>query len=185
MTAAPAIASHLPVTLRINGRDHPVLVEPRRTLLDALRHDLALTGTKKVCDMGNCGACTVAVDGQAMYACLLLAVDCDGREITTIEGAAAGNTLDPVQQAFIEHVVFYLFFCTPGQIINLRVFLDRHDDPTDAQIERAITGNLCRCGAYPNIAKAARRAVELRSAQRAVELRSAQRQAAASPSGGQ
>ena len=176
LNGAPAIPTHLPVTLRINGSDQPILVEPRRTLLDALRHDLMMTGTKKVCDMGNCGACTVAVDGQAMYACLLLAVDCDGREITTIEGVANGNELDPVQQAFIEHDAFQCGFCTPGQIMNLRVFLDRHDDPTDAQIERAITGNLCRCGAYPNIAKAARRAVELRTAQR---------QATATPAGGQ
>jgi len=164
--AATGIASRIAVTLRINGRDHPILVEPRRTLLDALRHDLMMTGTKKVCDMGNCGACTVSVDGQAMYACLLLAVDCDGREITTIEGVAKGNVLDPLQEAFVEHDAFQCGFCTPGQIMNLRVFLDQHDDPTDEQIERAVTGNLCRCGAYPNIAKAARRAVELRAAQR-------------------
>ena len=96
LSAATGIASRIAVTLRINGRDHPILVEPRRTLLDALRHDLMMTGTKKVCDMGNCGACTVSVDGQAMYACLLLAVDCDGREITTIEGVAKGNVLDPL-----------------------------------------------------------------------------------------
>lgn len=165
MSAEATIASRIPVTLTINGRDHAVLVEPRRTLLDALRHDLTMTGTKKVCDMGNCGACTVSVDGQAMYSCLLLAVDCDGRAITTIEGVADGNELDPLQQAFIEHDAFQCGFCTPGQIMNLRVFLDHHHDPTDEQIEHAVTGNLCRCGAYPNIAKAARRAVELRAAQ--------------------
>jgi len=165
LSVATSIDSRIPVTLRINGTDHPILAEPRRTLLDALRHDLALTGTKKVCDMGNCGACTVAVDGQAMYSCLLLAVDCDGREITTIEGVANGNELDPLQQAFIEQDAFQCGFCTSGQIMNLRVLLDRHDDPTDEQIQRTITGNLCRCGAYPNIAKAARRAVELKSAQ--------------------
>ena len=157
--------SRIPVTLNINGRDQAVLVEPRRTLLDTLRHDLMLTGTKKVCDMGNCGACTVSVDGQSMYACLLLAVDCDGLAITTIEGVADGNTLDPLQQAFIENDAFQCGFCTPGQIMNLRAFLDQHHDPTDEQIEHAVTGNLCRCGAYPNIAKAARRAVELRASQ--------------------
>lgn len=164
MIVTPPLSSRIPVTLTINGRDHPLLVEPRRTLLDALRHDLELTGTKKVCDMGNCGACTVAVDGQAMYSCLLLAVDCDGRDITTIEGVASGNELDPLQQAFIEHDAFQCGFCTSGQIMNLHVLLDRHDNPTDEQIQRTVTGNLCRCGAYPNIAKAARRAVELKAA---------------------
>src|SRR5438105_10419432 len=94
------------VALRVNGSRYELLVEPRRTLVDALRHDLQLTGTKKVCDMGNCGACTVLVDGQAMYACLLLAVDSDGRQITTIEGLAHGDRLDPVQQAFIDAHAF-------------------------------------------------------------------------------
>ncbi len=156
-------ATYIPVTLTINGHNHPLLVEPRRTLLDVLRDDLGLTGTKKVCDMGNCGACTVAVDGYSMYSCLLLAVDCDGREIVTIEGVAKGNELDPLQQAFIENDAFQCGFCTPGQIMNLRSFLDRHADPTDEQITHVVSGNLCRCGAYPNIAKAARRAVELRA----------------------
>jgi aerobic-type carbon monoxide dehydrogenase small subunit (CoxS/CutS family) len=163
LSAATATTSRIPVTLTINGQDQPVLVEPRRTLLDVLRHDLGMTGTKKVCDMGNCGACTIAVDGSSMYACLLLAIDCDGREITTIEGVAQGNQLDPLQEAFIEQDAFQCGFCTPGQIMNLRAFLDQHDDPTAAQIEHVVSGNLCRCGAYPNIAKAARRAVELRA----------------------
>ena len=151
----------MPLTLTVNGRAHHLMVEPRRTLLDALRHDLELTGTKKVCDMGDCGACTVIVDGQAMYACLLLAVDCDGREIRTIEGLAAGETLDPVQEAFVECDAFQCGYCTPGQIMSLRALLDAHPDPTDDQILRAVTGNLCRCGAYRNIARAGRRAVEI------------------------
>lgn len=155
---------HVAVTLSINGREQELLVEPRRTLLDALRHDLDMTGTKKVCDIGNCGACTVIVDGHAMYSCLLLAIDCDGRRITTIEGVADGNELDPLQQAFIEEDAFQCGFCTPGQIMSLRALLDEFPRPTDEQIERAVTGNLCRCGAYPNIIKAGRRAADLRVA---------------------
>jgi aerobic-type carbon monoxide dehydrogenase small subunit (CoxS/CutS family) len=149
------------ITLTINGEDQALLVEPRRTLLDALRHELELTGTKKVCDMGNCGACTVMVDGRAMYACLLLAIDCDGRDIRTIEGLADRDTLDPLQQAFIEHDAFQCGFCTSGQIMSLRALLDAHPDATEDQIRTAVTGNLCRCGAYPNIVAAGVRAAEL------------------------
>ena len=155
--------SRLPVVLRVNDSDHHLLLEPRRTLLDALRHDLAMTGTKKVCDMGTCGACTVLVDGRAMYSCLLLAVDCDGREIRTIEGLARGEDLDPVQQAFIERDAFQCGFCTAGQIMSLRGLLDAHPQATEDQITRAVTGNLCRCGAYQNIVKAGLYAVELHS----------------------
>jgi aerobic-type carbon monoxide dehydrogenase small subunit (CoxS/CutS family) len=155
---------HLSVTLTINGRNHHLMVEPRRTLLDALRDDLGLTGTKKVCNHGNCGACTVIVDGRAMYACLLLAIDCDGREIRTIEGLVHDNQLDPVQQAFIEEDAFQCGFCTSGQIMSLRALLDLHPEPSDEQIERAVTGNICRCGAYLNIVKAGKRAVQLSKA---------------------
>jgi aerobic-type carbon monoxide dehydrogenase small subunit (CoxS/CutS family) len=144
------------VTLHVNGSEHELLVEPRRTLLDTLRHDLALTGTKKVCDMGDCGACTVLVDNQAMYACLLLAVDCDGREITTIEGLAQGSELDPVQRAFLEADAYQCGFCTPGQIMSLKGLLASNPAPTDEQIERAVSGNLCRCGAYQHILVAGR-----------------------------
>jgi aerobic-type carbon monoxide dehydrogenase small subunit (CoxS/CutS family) len=159
--------ARLATTLHVNGGAFPLLLEPRRTLLDALRDDLGLTGTKKVCEMGNCGACTVIVDGRAMYACLLLAVDCTGREITTIEGLATGNELDPIQQAFVEVDAFQCGFCTPGQLMSLRALLDAYPDPTDDQIERAVTGNLCRCGAYLNIRRAGRRAVEIAAARRA------------------
>jgi aerobic-type carbon monoxide dehydrogenase small subunit (CoxS/CutS family) len=152
------------VTLNVNGSPHSLAVEPRRTLLDALRHDLGLTGTKKACDMGNCGACTVHVDGRTMYSCLLLAVDCEDREITTIEGIADGDRLDPVQQAFIERDAFQCGFCTPGQVMSLRALLDREPDPTDEEIRRAMSGNLCRCGAYLNIIAAGRRAAELQAA---------------------
>lgn len=147
--------------LRVNGQEHALLLEPRRTLLDVLREDLALTGTKKVCDMGNCGACTTLIDGKAKYSCLSLAVDCDGMEIRTIEGLAHGDQLDPVQQAFIAADAFQCGFCTSGQIMSLRGLLDAIPSPSDEQIERAVTGNLCRCGAYRHILDAGRQAVAL------------------------
>ena len=150
-------------TLRVNGVDRTPALEPRRTLLDALRHDLQLTGTKKVCDMGDCGACTVLVDGKAMYACLLLAVDCAGREITTIEGLAVDGRLDPVQQAFIVADAFQCGFCTSGQIMSLRGLLNEDPHPDDSAIQRAVSGNLCRCGAYQHIIQAGRLAADLQS----------------------
>lgn len=149
-----AIPTHLPVTLSINGSAVALLVEPRRTLLDVLRHDLALTGTKKVCDQGNCGACTVEIDGRAVYACLTLAVDCTDRRITTIEGISHGNELHPLQEAFIEADGFQCGYCTSGQIMSLHALLSQEASPTAAQIQRAVSGNLCRCGAYANIVKA-------------------------------
>src|SRR5262245_27533928 len=155
----------LTVVLDVNGAEHPLSVEPRRTLLDALRDDLALTGTKKVCDMGDCGACTVLLDGCAVYSCLLLAVDCAGRAIRTIEGIGDGQ-LDPVQEAFIRADAFQCGFCTPGQIMSLRALLDETDAPSDEAILRAVTGNLCRCGAYVNILRAGRLAAELQAASR-------------------
>ncbi|MCB0136922.1 MAG: (2Fe-2S)-binding protein [Caldilineaceae bacterium] len=139
------------INLNINGVSHSLAVEPRRTLLDAQRHNLQLTGAKKVCDMGNCGACTVLIDGRSMYACLLLAVDCTERAITTIESVAADGTLDPLQQAFVAADAFQCGYCTAGQIMSLKVLLNETSNPDDAQILRAVTGNLCRCGAYRNI----------------------------------
>jgi aerobic-type carbon monoxide dehydrogenase small subunit (CoxS/CutS family) len=151
-------ALRMPITLYINGTEQALVVEPRRTLLDALRHNLLLTGTKKVCDLGNCGACTVLVDDQAMYACLLLAVDCEGLQITTIEGLTHEGKLDPIQQAFIEADALQCGFCTAGQIMSLKGLLRKTPTPSEAQIRRAVTGNLCRCGAYQNILEAGRRA---------------------------
>jgi aerobic-type carbon monoxide dehydrogenase small subunit (CoxS/CutS family) len=151
---------YLGVTLNVDGVERTLALEPRRTLLDALRHDLQATGTKKVCDMGDCGACTVLVDGEAMYACLLLAVDCEGRRIRTIAGLTRDGELDPVQQAFIEADAFQCGFCTPGQIMSLRALLDANPNPSDAEIERAVSGNLCRCGAYRNILRAGRIAAD-------------------------
>jgi xanthine dehydrogenase YagT iron-sulfur-binding subunit len=144
------------ITLHVNGAEHRLVLEPRRTLLDTVRYDLHLTGTKKVCDMGDCGACTVLVDGRAMYACLLLAVDCQGRQITTIEGLSRDGGLDPVQEAFIEMDAFQCGFCTPGQIMSLRALLNEKVAPTEEDIRRAVSGNLCRCGAYVNILRAGR-----------------------------
>lgn len=156
----PAKVAALPIVLQVNGVEHALALEPRRTLLDALRNDLRLTGTKKVCDMGDCGACTVLVDGRAMYACLLLAVDCAGREITTIEGLSHNGELDPLQQAFVEADAFQCGFCTSGQIMSLRALLNTTPNPSDDQIARAVSGNLCRCGAYLNIVRAGRIAAE-------------------------
>jgi aerobic-type carbon monoxide dehydrogenase small subunit (CoxS/CutS family) len=155
-TDQPVQTTDQPVILLINGAEHRLVLEPRRTLLDTLRSTLHLTGTKKVCDMGDCGACTVLVDGRAMYACLLLAVDCTGRQVTTVEGLARDGTLDPVQQAFIEADAFQCGFCTSGQIMSLRALLNEAPAPSDAEIERAVSGNLCRCGAYLNILRAGR-----------------------------
>jgi xanthine dehydrogenase YagT iron-sulfur-binding subunit len=142
------------VRLNVNGAIDEFRAEPRRTLLDALRDDLLLTGTKKVCDMGDCGACTVLVDATPMYACLLLAVDCQGRSITTIEGLSSGEPLDPLQQAFIDADAFQCGFCTPGQIMSLKGLLAATPEPSEDDIRRAVSGNLCRCGAYQHIVRA-------------------------------
>jgi aerobic-type carbon monoxide dehydrogenase small subunit (CoxS/CutS family) len=152
------------VSFRLNGDDRTLAVEPRRTLLDALRVDLSLTGTKKVCDMGDCGACTVLLDGRAVYSCLTLAVDCEDREVTTIEGLAHGNDLDPVQQAFVEADAYQCGFCTPGQIMSVTALLSEQQAPSEDEIRRAVSGNLCRCGAYQNIVRAGKRAAELSAA---------------------
>ena len=148
------------VTLEVNGQPQTLAVEPRRVLLDALRHDLGLTGTKKVCTMGNCGACTVHLDGEAVYSCLVLAVECEGREVTTIEGLAEGSTLDPVQEAFVEADAYQCGFCTPGQIMSLKALFNETPAPDEAQIARAVSGNLCRCGAYRNILEAGKLAAK-------------------------
>jgi len=142
--------------LRVNGANHELEVEPRRTLLDALRIDLGLTGAKKSCDMGNCGACTVHLDGEAVYSCLVLAADCADRSVTTIEGLAPHGKLHPLQEAFIAADAFQCGFCTPGQIMALAALFARSPIPSDAQLRHALGGNLCRCGAYQNILRAAR-----------------------------
>ncbi len=153
----------LPVTLTVNGSDHYLLTEPRRTLLDTLREDLRLTGTKKVCNMGNCGACTVYMDGHTAYSCLTLAVECDGHDVRTIEGLEQPEALDPVQEAFIRMDAFQCGFCTPGQIMSLRALLDSNVNPTEDDVQMAVSGNLCRCGAYRNIIRAGMLAAEIQN----------------------
>jgi aerobic-type carbon monoxide dehydrogenase small subunit (CoxS/CutS family) len=148
--------TRVPIALTVNGVRHTLAVEPRRTLLEALREDLQLTGAKLGCGLGHCGACTVLLDGEAFYSCLLLAAECEGRAITTIEGLARGDELDPIQRAFIEHDALQCGFCTPGQVMAMRALFNRNPHPTDDEIQRAMTGNLCRCGAYPGILAAAR-----------------------------
>jgi aerobic-type carbon monoxide dehydrogenase small subunit (CoxS/CutS family) len=149
-------SQRIPITLSVNGGQRALEVEPRRTLLDALREDLGLTGAKPGCEMGNCGACTVLLDGEAIYSCLALAVECQGQAITTIEGLTQGDALDPIQQAFIAHDALQCGFCTPGQVLAMKALLDRNPHPDDEEIDRAMAGNLCRCGAYPKIRAVAR-----------------------------
>jgi xanthine dehydrogenase YagT iron-sulfur-binding subunit len=143
-----------PLTLRVNGVEHTLQIEPRVTLLDALREYLGLTGTKKGCDRGECGACTVLVDGRRINACLTFAVMHQGREITTIEGLARGEQLHPVQAAFIAHDGFQCGYCTPGQILSAVALLDEGHTGSEAEIREWMSGNICRCGAYPNIVAA-------------------------------
>ncbi len=150
-----------PIRLIVNGETREVLVESRRTLLDALRKDVGLTGTKKACDEGTCGACTVLLDGKPIYACMALAIECDGKSIETIEGLARDGQLHPIQQTFIEEDALQCGFCTPGQIISVKVLLDSNPRPTLKEVKDALSGNLCRCGAYPKIFTAALRAAEL------------------------
>jgi xanthine dehydrogenase YagT iron-sulfur-binding subunit len=144
----------LTINLSINGETHTLAVEPRVTLLDTLRERLALTGTKKGCDQGTCGACTVLIDGRRVNSCLTLAVMVDGQAITTIEGLARGEELHPVQAAFLKHDGFQCGFCTPGQILSAVALLDEGRPTDDSSIREWMSGNLCRCGAYCNIVDA-------------------------------
>jgi xanthine dehydrogenase YagT iron-sulfur-binding subunit len=149
------------VRVRVNGVPRELWLDPRVTLLDALRERLGLTGTKKGCDQGACGACTVLADGRRVLSCLTLAVTCEGRDITTIEGLGVEGDLHPVQRAFLEHDAFQCGFCTPGQIMSAVALLAEGragpEDPDD-QIREFMSGNICRCGAYPNIVAAIRAA---------------------------
>jgi xanthine dehydrogenase YagT iron-sulfur-binding subunit len=150
------------IRLLINGRRHRLLVEPRWSLLFVLREKLGLTGTKVGCERGECGACTVLINGEPRYACMTLAVEAEGKEITTLEGLMKGEELGPVQQAFLEHDAFQCGYCTPGQIMAVEGLLLSNPNPSPEEIRRAVSGNLCRCGTYEHIFRAARRAAELR-----------------------
>ncbi|MFD7433918.1 (2Fe-2S)-binding protein [Streptomyces sp. NPDC059861] len=146
------------VTLSINGTEHALDIEPRVSLLDALRERLDLTGAKKGCDQGTCGACTVWVDGRRVLACLTLAMTCEGHEITTVEGLAAHGEPHPMQQAFIEQDAFQCGYCTPGQIMSAVALIAEGHAGDDAEIKEWMSGNICRCAAYPHIRAAIRSA---------------------------
>lgn len=148
----------LQVTLHVNGRPVTLLLDPRTSLLDALREHLDLTGSKKGCDQGTCGACTVWVDQRRVLGCLTLALTCEGHEVMTIEGLAEGTELHPMQSAFLAHDAFQCGYCTPGQIMSAVALLDEGHASSDEEIAEWMSGNICRCAAYPNI-RAAIRAV--------------------------
>ena len=141
----------VPVSLLINGKKYQASVEPRVTLLEALRHELDLTGAKRVCDRGTCGACTVIVDGKAVYSCTMLAIEGQGKAITTVEGLMQGDKLHPLQQAFVDNDAQQCGFCTPGFVVACKAFLDKNPNPTPEQINKGLGGNLCRCGTYVGV----------------------------------
>lgn len=144
----------LALTLTINGERHEVLTEPHRTLLDVLRVDLGLTGTKENCLEAECGVCTVLLDRRAVNSCIVLAAQCQGREVVTIEGLARDGVLDPLQQAFIDHGAVQCGYCIPGMILSAKAFLEECPDSTEAEVREALAGNLCRCTGYQKIADA-------------------------------
>ena len=150
------------LALHVNGRKHELLVEPRWSLLHVLRERLGLTGTKVGCERGECGACTVLIDGKPRYACTTLALEAEGTAITTLEGLMRGEDLGEVQRAFLEHDAYQCGYCTPGQIVAVEGLLRASPRPTLDQIRVGVSGNLCRCGTYPNIFAAAARAAELK-----------------------
>jgi xanthine dehydrogenase YagT iron-sulfur-binding subunit len=165
--AGPAAAPEMvPVTLLVNGRRHKLLVEPRWSLLFVLREKLGLTATKVGCERGECGSCTVLIDGKPRYACATLAVEAEGVEITTLEGLMNGEQLGPTQQAFAEQDAFQCGYCTPGQIMAVEGLLRANPNPTLDEIRQGVSGNICRCGTYAFIFKAAARAAELKKGAR-------------------
>jgi xanthine dehydrogenase YagT iron-sulfur-binding subunit len=156
-------AGAVPITLQINGDSHALRIDPRVTLLDALRDDIGLTGTKKGCDHGQCGACTVLVNNRRVNSCLTLAIATQGKSVTTIEGLASGDTLHPLQSAFIQHDAFQCGYCTPGQICSAVGLLNESHAATDDDIREEMAGNICRCGAYPNIVTAVRQVMQAKA----------------------
>jgi xanthine dehydrogenase YagT iron-sulfur-binding subunit len=147
--------SEVPVTLTINGKQMKVSVEPRATLLDTLRNKLDLTAAKRVCDRGTCGACTVIMNGKVVYACTVLAIDAQGKQIQTLEGLSPNGKPHPVSQAFVNHDAQQCGYCTPGFVMATKGFLDHNPKPTEEQVNSGLGGNLCRCGTYMGIRKAA------------------------------
>ena len=139
------------LNLTVNGKPYQLSVLPWRTLLEVIREDLGLTGTKEGCGLGECGACTVLMDGRAVNSCLVLASEAEGKQITTIEGLAQGDKLHPIQQAFVDHGGLQCGFCTPGMIMAAKALLDKNPTPTEEEVKRGIAGNLCRCTGYAKI----------------------------------
>lgn len=157
----------VPITLRINGQNVNLSVEPRVTLLDAFRNQLDITGAKRVCDRGTCGACTAIINGKVMYSCTVLAIDAQGKDIQTIEGIAPNGKLHPVSAAFVNNDGQQCGYCTPGFVMAVKGFLDKHPDPTMEDVEHGLGGNLCRCGTYVGVRKAALEAAkEMKGARR-------------------
>jgi xanthine dehydrogenase YagT iron-sulfur-binding subunit len=152
--AAPAVEGAIPVSLRVNGKKYDLRIDPRTTLLDCLREHLHLTGSKKGCDHGQCGACTVHVNGRRMNSCLCLAAMYQGDEITTIEGVGQPGNLHPIQEAFVAHDAYQCGYCTCGQIMSAVALLSEPVGPEDAEVKEFMSGNICRCGAYQNIVEA-------------------------------
>ena len=146
------------IHITVNEEEHDLLVNPNLTLLDLLRYELGLTGTKEGCDEGDCGACTVILDGKVVTSCLVLAVEVNGSRITTIEGVQAGEVLHPIQQAFIDTGAVQCGFCTPGMILTTKALLDENPEPSEGDIEHYLEGNLCRCTGYTKIVEAVHRA---------------------------
>jgi xanthine dehydrogenase YagT iron-sulfur-binding subunit len=141
----------VPITLNINSKKHTAEVEPRVTLLETLRNELDLTGAKRVCDRASCGACTVIIDGKAVYSCTVLAIEAQHKAITTVEGLMDGDKLHPVQQAFVDNDAQQCGFCTPGFVVACKAFLDKQPHPTAEQLKTGLAGNLCRCGTYMGV----------------------------------
>jgi carbon-monoxide dehydrogenase small subunit len=139
------------IRLKVNGEVHEIAVDPWRTLLEVLREDLGLTGTKESCDLGTCGACTVLINGEPMLSCLLLAWGLEDQEILTIEGMATGGRLHPLQESFINHGAFQCGFCTPGMILTAKALLEENPHPSEEEVRKAISGNICRCTGYTKI----------------------------------
>jgi carbon-monoxide dehydrogenase small subunit len=140
--------------LKVNGQSHEVLIDPHRTLLEVLREQLGLTGAKEGCDLGDCGTCTVLLDGLPYLSCLVLAIEARGREILTIEGLAQNGKLHPLQESFVEHGAVQCGFCTPGMILSAKALLDQNSHPTETEVREAIGGHLCRCTGYVKIIEA-------------------------------
>ncbi len=151
---APPERQPVALTLRVNGRAHALRLAPETTLAEALRGPLGLSGTKIACDRGACSACTVWLDGRPVCSCMLLALDAEGHEITTIEGLARGDALHPVQAAFIEHDALQCGFCTPGMVMSCAALLEQTPRPDAEQVKQALAGHLCRCGSYPHVLEA-------------------------------